>query len=48
MAGRGATGPGPYGGLHGSSPWFLAYHALTCLDYDLAGELRAVETAATL
>ena len=34
------TGPGPHGGLHGSSPWFLAYHALTCLDYDLAGEFE--------
>lgn len=32
------TRPGPHGGLHGSAPWFLAYHALTCLDYDLAGE----------
>lgn len=31
------TGPGPYGGLHGSAPWFLAYHALSCLDYDLTG-----------
>ena len=30
------TGPGPHGGLHGSAPWFLGYHALTCLDYDLA------------
>ncbi|HEV2361558.1 MAG TPA: DinB family protein [Acidimicrobiales bacterium] len=34
------TGPGPYGGLHGSAPWFLGYHALTCLDYDLAAELE--------
>lgn len=34
------TGPGPYGGLHGSAPWFLGYHALSCLDYDLAGELE--------
>ncbi|HLB23654.1 MAG TPA: DinB family protein [Dehalococcoidia bacterium] len=33
-------GPGPHGGLHGSSPWFLGYHALTCLDYDLAGEFE--------
>ena len=23
------------GGLHGSAPWFLGYHALSCLDYDL-------------
>ncbi len=33
-----ATGPTPYGGLHGSAPWFLAYHALSTLDYDLTGE----------
>src|SRR4051794_7547951 len=32
------TRPRPEGGLHGSAPWFLAYHALTCLDYDLTGE----------
>jgi hypothetical protein len=32
------TGPAPYGGLHGSAPWFLGYHALSCLDYDLAAE----------
>ena len=31
------TGPAPHGGLHGSAPWFLGYHALTCLDYDLSG-----------
>lgn len=31
------TGPQPHGGLHGSAPWFLAYHALSCLDYDLTG-----------
>ena len=30
------TGPTPSGGLHGSAPWFLAYHALFTLDYDLA------------
>ena len=34
------TGPGPHGGLHGSAPWFLGYHALTCLDYDLAGDFE--------
>lgn len=34
------TAPAQYGGLHGSAPWFLAYHALTVLDYDLAGELE--------
>lgn len=33
-------GPGPHGGLHGSTPWFLAYHALTCLDYDLTAEFE--------
>lgn len=32
------TRPGPHGGLHGSAPWFLGYHALSCLDYDLTGE----------
>ena len=37
------TGPGPHGGLHGSSPWFLGYHALTCLDYGLAGEFEPWE-----
>jgi hypothetical protein len=31
------TGATPHGGLHGSAPWFLAYHALVCLDYDLTG-----------
>jgi hypothetical protein len=34
------TKPTSYGGLHGSAPWFLAYHALTTLDYDLAGEFE--------
>src|SRR3954453_2717371 len=34
------TGPAPHGGLHGSAPWFLGYHALTVLDYDLSGELE--------
>ncbi|MFI5916033.1 DinB family protein [Dactylosporangium sp. NPDC051541] len=32
------TAPAPHGGLHGSAPWFLGYHALTTLDYDLTGE----------
>jgi hypothetical protein len=27
-----------HGGLHGSAPWFLAFHALFCLDYDLTGD----------
>lgn len=31
------TAAGPHGGLHGSAPWFLGYHALSCLDYDLTG-----------
>jgi hypothetical protein len=31
------TGPAPGGGLVGSAPWFLAYHALSVLDYDLSG-----------
>ena len=34
------TGPTPHGGLHGSAPWFLAYHSLFTLDYDLAGEFE--------
>ena len=34
------TGPTPYGGLHGSAPWFLGYHALTTLDYDLTAEFE--------
>src|ERR1700760_3365761 len=33
------TGPTPHGGMHGSAPWFLAYHALLTLDYDLTAEL---------
>ena len=37
------TGPAEYGGLHGSAPWFLAYHALTCLDYDLSGDFEPWE-----
>jgi hypothetical protein len=37
------TGPTPHGGLHGSAPWFLAYHTLLCLDYDLTGEFEAWE-----
>jgi hypothetical protein len=32
--------PRPAGGLHGSAPWFLGYHALTCLDYDLTAEFE--------
>ena len=40
MAGRGTHGPTAHGGLHGSSPWFLAYHALFCLDYDLTGDFE--------
>ena len=37
------TAPTPSGGLHGSAPWFLAYHALTVLDYDLSAELEPWE-----
>ena len=36
------TGPTAHGGLHGSAPWFLAYHTLVCLDYDLTGGVGAV------
>ncbi len=35
--GEAPTGPVAQGGLHGSAPWFLGYHALSCLDYDLGG-----------
>jgi hypothetical protein len=32
------TGPTSHGGSHGSAPWFLAYHSLSTLDYDLTAE----------
>jgi hypothetical protein len=35
------TGPATPGGLHGSAPWFLAYHSLLTLDYDLAAEFES-------
>ena len=38
--GDGTTRRLPQGGLHGSAPWFLGYHALTCLDYDLGGDFE--------
>jgi hypothetical protein len=34
------TTPTPHGGLHGSAPWFLGYHALSTLDYDLTAEFE--------
>lgn len=34
------TTPVDGGGLEGSAPWFLAYHALMVLDYDLAAEFE--------
>ena len=37
------TGPTPHGGLHGSAPWFLGYHALLTLDYDLTAEFESWE-----
>lgn len=37
------TGPTPHGGLHGSAPWFLGYHALMTLDYDLTAEFESWE-----
>lgn len=37
------TAPTPYGGLHGSAPWFLAYHVLLTLDYDLTAEIEPWE-----
>ena len=42
------TGPTPHGGLHGSSPWFLAYHALTDPRLRPQCRVRAIETATTL
>ena len=38
--GEAPTAPGPYGGLHGSAPWFLGYHSLLTLDYDLTAEFE--------
>lgn len=35
--------PTPHGGLHGSAPWFLGYHALLTLDYDLSAEFESWE-----
>jgi hypothetical protein len=32
--------PPPEGGQHCSATWFLGYHALTCLDYDLSGDFE--------
>jgi hypothetical protein len=37
------TRPTSHGGLHGSAPWFLAYHALSTLDYDLSAEFEPWE-----
>ena len=37
------TCPTSHGGLHGSAPWFLAYHALLTLDYDLSAEFEPWE-----
>src|SRR5215216_4069615 len=34
------TAPTPHGGLHGSAPWFLGYHALNTLDYAAAAYAR--------
>jgi hypothetical protein len=37
------TAPTRHGGLHGSAPWFLGYHALLTLDYDLTAEFMPWE-----
>jgi hypothetical protein len=37
------TAATPHGGLHGSAPWFLVYHALLTLDYDLTAEFETWE-----
>ena len=42
------TGPTPHGGLHGSAPWFLAYHALSDPRLRPHRRVRAVGTATTL
>jgi len=34
------TATTPLGGVYGSAPWFLGYHALNALDSDLAVELQ--------
>jgi hypothetical protein len=38
-----STASTPQGGLHGSAPWFLAYHGLLTLDYDLTAEFEPWE-----
>lgn len=40
LAGRGPHRPETARGLHGSAPWFIGYHALSCLDYDLTGDFE--------
>lgn len=40
------TRPVEGGGLEGSAPWFLGYHALTVLDYDLTAEFAPWEPPA--
>lgn len=35
--------PVPEGAVAGSAPWFLAYHALSVLDYDLTGDFERWE-----
>jgi len=34
------TVPRADGGFNSSAPWFIAYHALTVLDYDLSGDFE--------
>jgi len=43
VAGRGPPGSYASRGLHGAAPWFLGYHALTTLDYDLTAEFEPWE-----
>jgi hypothetical protein len=40
------TAPTSHGGLHSSAPWFLGYHALVTLDYDLTAEFERWEPPA--
>jgi hypothetical protein len=37
------TSPTPQGGLHSSAAWFLGYHSLLTLDYDLSAEFEPWE-----
>ena len=42
------TGPTPHGGLHGSAPWFLGYHAFANARLRPYSRVRAVGTTTTI